>query len=352
MSGEPERVCTSQNAPRPTWSDRWVRFSFHVMASSQILIVDNNRGSADALAKQLRTLGFEVAGIAASGREAFDLVVTFAPHLVLMNAVLDAEMDGLEAAALIREHAHVPIVYVCHSADEATLTRLEATQPFRYIVKPATERELRTRLDAALNDKASTRPLHELEGGFFALSLDLLCCLDFNGYFERLNPAWGETLGFTSEELMSKPFIEFVHPDDRERTLAQNRAVRAGGKALSFENRYLCKDGSYRWLRWNATSHSTHQMIYSVARDITESKRIEHERDTLTRALQAALAEVRSLREILPICSYCHKIRDEDAWETVEEHISRHTNSRFSHGICPTCYATELEPELGPMSPG
>ncbi|MFL5573338.1 MAG: PAS domain S-box protein, partial [Gemmatimonadaceae bacterium] len=69
---------------------------------------------------------------------------------------------------------------------------------------------------------------------FFEVSIDLLCFLDFNGYFKRLNPAWERTLGFTRDELMSRPFIEFVHPDDRERTLKQNAAVRGGGKALGF----------------------------------------------------------------------------------------------------------------------
>src|SRR3954447_3213789 len=91
------------------------------------------------------------------------------------------------------------------------------------------------------------RRTHELEERFFALSIDMLCFLDFSGYFKRLNPAWEQTLGLTRAELMSKPFIEFVHPDDREATLQQNKIVRAGGQARGFENRYLCKDGSYRW---------------------------------------------------------------------------------------------------------
>ena len=74
----------------------------------------------------------------------------------------------------------------------------------------------------------------ELEDRFFALSIDLLCLLNFNGYFKRLNPAWERTFGFTCDEFMARPFIEFVHPDDRERTLKQNASVRAGGQALAF----------------------------------------------------------------------------------------------------------------------
>jgi PAS domain S-box-containing protein len=198
----------------------------------------------------------------------------------------------------------------------------------------------------AENNDDAAKAGREVEDRFFAVSVDMLCVLDFNGYFKRVNPAWERTLGFTRAELTSRPFIEFVHPDDRERTLKQNAQVKAGGQALAFENRYLCSDGSYRWLRWNAAPDSGDQVIYSAARDITENKKAEEERERLVRQLQTALAEVRTLQEILPICSYCRKIRDdENFWHTVEVYISRHTASRFTHGICPSCMVT-LEPEF------
>ena len=194
---------------------------------------------------------------------------------------------------------------------------------------------------------SAATPPEDLQERFFALSIDLLCFLDFKGYFKRLNPAWERALGFTREELMSRPFIEFVHPDDRERTLNKNRDVRAGDTALAFENRYLCKDGSYRWLRWNAAPDEAQSTIYSVARDITDHKRLEEEREQLVKQLQTALAEVRTLQQILPICSYCSKIRDDkDYWQSVEGYISRHTDTRFSHSICPACYESVVEPQL------
>src|SRR6185295_3449136 len=184
----------------------------------------------------------------------------------------------------------------------------------------------------------------ELEDRFFTLSIDMLCIAHFSGYFKRLNPAWEKTLGFSREELQSKPMFEFVHPDDRERTVEQNRKVRAGGHALAFENRYVCKDGSYRWLLWNARADLDHQVIYSVARDITERKQAEEERERLLVELKAALAEVKELQRILPICMYCKSIRDdENYWQTVENYISDHTNTRFSHSICPTCYEKVVE---------
>ncbi len=179
----------------------------------------------------------------------------------------------------------------------------------------------------------------DLDARFFDLSIDMLAIARFTGYFKRLNPAWEKTLGFSREELLSKPMFDFVHPDDRARTLEQNRKVRAGGQALSFENRYVCKDGSYRWLLWNSTADPEHELIYAVARDITARKQAEEERERLVRELQVALAEVKELQTILPICMYCKSIRDdENYWQTVEAYISQHTGTHFSHGICPACY--------------
>lgn len=182
---------------------------------------------------------------------------------------------------------------------------------------------------------------------FFDLSIDMLCFARFTGFFVRLNPAWQRTLGWSIAELTSRPMIEFVHPDDRERTIDQNRRVRAGEEAVGFENRYRCKDGTYRWFLWNATADLEHEVIYSVARDITRRKQAEADRDAALQELQVAMAEVRSLQEILPICSYCKRIRDDaDYWQTVESYLHRHTNSMLSHGICPDCYQSEIVPQL------
>ena len=187
----------------------------------------------------------------------------------------------------------------------------------------------------------------ELEGRFFDLSIDLLCVLDFSGHFKRLNQAWETTLGFSRDELMTKRFIDFVHPDDRDRTLQQNRQVRGGGQARLFENRYLCKDGSYRWLLWNSTPDDDRGVIYGVGRDITDRKLIEEERERLVQELQNAIAEVKTLQSIMPICSYCKNIRDDqNYWQTVETYISKHTGSQFSHSICPDCFVRFVEPQL------
>jgi PAS domain S-box-containing protein len=110
---------------------------------------------------------------------------------------------------------------------------------------------------------------------FFAVSRDMLCTLGFDGYYKDLNPAWEKTLGYTTAELLAKPFIEFVHPDDRDITLGVAEKIAAGTPLVAFENRYRCKDGSYRFFLWSATAVMETRLIYGAARDITESRQAE-----------------------------------------------------------------------------
>jgi PAS domain S-box-containing protein len=114
----------------------------------------------------------------------------------------------------------------------------------------------------------------ELEG-VFTLSIDMICIAGYDGYFKRLNPAWEKTLGYSTAELMARPYSEFVHPEDREATFQRAENFKTKGNIVAFTNRYLCKDGSYKWLMWNATPFAEQQMIYAVARDITEFKQMQ-----------------------------------------------------------------------------
>jgi PAS domain S-box-containing protein len=123
---------------------------------------------------------------------------------------------------------------------------------------------------------------------FFALSLDMLCTLGLDGYYRNLNPAWEKTLGFTLAEIQATPFIEFVHPDDRQATLAIVDQLASGAPVTGFENRYRCKDGSYRFFLWNATQVVEDQIIYGAARDIT-ARKLAEEALLKAGALQSAI---------------------------------------------------------------
>lgn len=108
----------------------------------------------------------------------------------------------------------------------------------------------------------------------FEMSSDLLAIADANGYITELNPAWTSTLGWSAKELRAKPFLEFVHPDDVDATREVTEQITQGaGDVVDFENRYRCRDGSYRWLLWSA--HTDGRQWYAVAKDITERKKLE-----------------------------------------------------------------------------
>lgn len=156
-----------------------------------------------------------------------------------------------------------------------------------------------------------------------SLSLDLMATASFDGYFKRLNQAWERTLGWSLDELYSRPLVDFVHPDDRERSLAEIAKVAGGMNALSFRNRYRARDGSYRWLEWNAQVDTEQALLHANARDVTvlqqaeealqrHSDELEHLVDERTGELEQARRE--TLRRLALAAEY----RDDDTHQHTE----------------------------------
>ncbi len=134
----------------------------------------------------------------------------------------------------------------------------------------------------------------------FNLSSDLFCIAGFDGYFKRLNPSWEQTLGISREELLSRPYVEFIHPDDREITRKEAQKIVGGEVTFSFENRFRRGDDTYIWLLWNATPNSDQGLIFAVARDITLRKRAER-RLAVGYTLTRVLAEAENLGAASPL---------------------------------------------------
>ena len=111
---------------------------------------------------------------------------------------------------------------------------------------------------------------------FFDLN-NIQCITGLDGYFKKVNSTFSETLGFTNEELLAEPFINFVHPEDRAATIAEVEKLTVGQTTSSFENRYRTKNGSYRWLLWTAKPYVEEGLVYAAARDISDRKQAEAE---------------------------------------------------------------------------
>ncbi|HEX6734101.1 MAG TPA: response regulator [Azonexus sp.] len=156
--------------------------------------------------------------------------------------------------------------------------------------------------EAAIAEDALREKTRELEG-FFNISVDLIGIFDFAGHFLKLNPAWEQTLGYRLSELEGAPSIDFVHPDDRAATEAAAAELAAGRPVVNFINRYRTKGGDYRYIEWHSTPYDN-RLIYSAARDVTDSQ--ERERQ-LKEA--SARAEAASRAKSAFLANMSHEIR-------------------------------------------
>jgi len=149
--------------------------------------------------------------------------------------------------------------------------------------------------DGLVMDITELKQTQQERDRFFNLSLDLLCISGFDGYFKRLNPAWSNLLGYSRAELLAKPFLEFLHPEDRAITIAAVETLKNGNPVINLENRYICRDGSYKWLSWTASPFAEEGLIYAGGRDVTLNKQAEAElrkSEATNRALLNAIPDM------------------------------------------------------------
>ena len=228
-------------------------------------------------------------------------VVVFVSSLSLRAAATDAPnavIRGVDASTQARE-----------GAETASKTFAAAGQRFDVVVPRETVQGAAAGLPwivlagglivaalggaLGLNAARRARAQEELDR-IFTLSQDLIAVADFDGRFTRLNPAAQDILGYTEEELLARPYVDLVHPADRDSTAAEADALAQGKPTLSFENRFIRKDGSLRVLDWTTTPDVENRLMYGVARDVTERRQAEAEVKRLADE-QAALRRVATL---------------------------------------------------------
>jgi PAS domain S-box-containing protein len=128
-----------------------------------------------------------------------------------------------------------------------------------------------------LTDITKRKQSEQMREQFLTLGSDLQVITNRDGYFQWVSPTFEAILGWTIAEMTSRPWVEFVHPDDINPSVAEETIVFDGNETIDFENRYRHKDGSYRWLSWKAQSYPEEQVLYGVAVDITEKKQLEQQ---------------------------------------------------------------------------
>lgn len=199
------------------------------------------------------------------------------------------------------------------------------------------------RFVGVLFDNTEKKQAQEERDRFFMLSLDMLCIAGVDGYFKQLNPTWERILGYTQAELMAQPFVNFVHPEDRAKTSVEAERHAASTPAVNFENRYRCKDGSYKWLSWTSVASPDNGLLYAVARDVTARKQAEQQLEQQATTLQRQA-------DLLELAYEAIIVRDEQGaityWNRGAEFMYGWTREEAIGNETHTFLQTQL-PELG-----
>lgn len=268
--------------------------------SIHILLIEDSEDHIALIGKALTSRAERVQlTVARSLTEARASLAESIPDLVVIDWFLP-DGKGLEFLPADKDKATFPVVMMSAHGDEQVAVQAMKAGALDYVLKsPATLADMSRIVDRALREweqiverkcaeealvaanqqlraEIANRKKAEQERDLlFERSIDMFAVSEINGTFKQVNPAWTKTLGWSEQELLSRPYIEFVHPDDHEATLAAAAQISADRNLHGFENRYRCKDGSYTWISWNAFSLPEENLTFAVARDITEQKRAE-----------------------------------------------------------------------------
>ncbi len=130
---------------------------------------------------------------------------------------------------------------------------------------------------------------------FFEISQDMVCIAGFDGYFKKVNPSVCKVLGYTEEELYSRPIENFVHVDDREITTKSRSYIKKANTLFNFENRYVTKSGEIVWLAWTSHPVENKELVFAIAKDITHKKKLEAERILLLDNIMSLNTELKQI---------------------------------------------------------
>lgn len=323
--------------------------------TARILVVEDEALVAENLRRCLQDLGYSVAGIADTATEAVDLARERKPDLVLSDIQIKGRVDGTAAARTLSRELDLPVVFLTAHADDATIERARQSGPFGYVVKPYSERDLRIAIEVALERhrlEQRVRRAERLLDATLRSIADAVIATDALGRITFMNPVAEALTGDKASDAVGRELGSVFRTGDQptgESTHNPALAVIQSGEALAprRDQTLLAGDATRRPIDGScAPIRDEHGQVVGsilVFRDVTERKKHEAEREKLIAELQEALASVRTLRGLLPICAWCKQIRnDEGYWQSVEDYIQAHSDAEFTHGICPECFEKQL----------
>jgi PAS domain S-box-containing protein len=238
--------------------------------------------TAPDVEEALRLTGASHIGLAVVGGSSIEAVTSSCRELrladICRDSIIVAAVHGGEQDVQAVLDAGADDFFVESLADGLLGNRLLVAQ--RLVAQRATSSMVSDRISWADREQ------------FFEICLDLLSIAGFDGYFKKVNQAWTRALGWSSAELLAQPSLDFVHPDDREKTLSSRNQLIEGKPLIDFSNRYRCKDGRYLWLNWQAVPHGDRSLIYAAARDVTEAKAAKEALRELSESLATTLDSI------------------------------------------------------------
>jgi PAS domain S-box-containing protein len=299
-----------------------------------ILLVDDRPDKLMALEAVLADLRQNLV-IAKSGKEALRHLLQQEFAVILLDVSMPG-MDGFETASLIRKRPateHTPIIFVTSlNQSENQIARGYSLGAVDYILSPIIPQVLRSKVAVfvelhkrteqikrqgerlrQLEEAAFTRRLNEAvdklevetkRNRFFTLAPDLLGIGNFEGFLLQVNPAWPNALGYSEEELKSRPAIELVHREDHAIVLEKANSLIHGSATGYFEVRVRHKDGSYRWIGWTAGAFHAEKLVYIFGRDVTQRKTHEQKIESLNDQLKQRVQELTDINSELEAFSY------------------------------------------------
>lgn len=321
------------------------------MIEANVLIVEDEYVIAAGLKQNLENMGCNVIALISTGEDALRFIEKELPDLVLMDIKLRGEMDGVDTAEIIKDKWKIPVIYLTAHSDDSLLQRAKLTEPWGYLVKPFDVKSLKAHIETSLFKAGLEKKLIETEarcrGIFDRTSSGIAVYKAVNDgddfVFVDFNPAGEKIENVSRDELIGKSVVECFPAITEFGLLEVFREVWKTGAPRQHPVTFYKDDRIAGW-RENYVFKLPSGEIVAVYEDITERKQSEEHKEKMIAELQDALAKVKLLSGMLPICANCKKIRDDKGyWKQIEGYIRDHSEAEFTHGLCPDCAESALK---------